>query len=182
MITDFLYDDTGDIAIKDGDLVAGEVMLQNVIDILESSAGHFKFDPSVGVGLTNYINNDYTEADIVSKIRLGLESDGASIKSLSLDNLSLVIDATYKKSSSNVTTNTVTYTGNFTSYKVQNNQSIFDIALIIYGSVQGAFRMKEINAFTVFPPVLEDGQILQVDSFVNRKGLYSNINENLATK
>lgn len=183
MVKDFLFDDDGDIAIENGDLVAGDVTLQNILEVLESSIGYYKFDPTVGVGLSNFVNDDYTEAEIVSKIRLGMETDGAVVKSLSLDNLSLVVDATYKKKNSSLQLNNIIYSGEQTTYEVKDKQSIFDIALIVYSNVNGAFRIMAINASLIeFPPLLVTGQILQVDSFVTRKGLYTNINENLATK
>ncbi len=183
MIYDFLNDDNGDIAISNQQLVTGDVTLQNILEVLESDTGHYKFDPTVGVGLSNFVNDDYTQADLLSKIQLGLETDGVSIKSLSLENADLVVDANYKKKSSSIVLNTTSYTGEFTTYAVKENQTIFDIALIIYANVQGAFRLMKINpSLAEFPPVLTTGQSLIIDSFVTRKGLYSNINENLATK
>jgi len=51
---DLLWD--GDLVIVNGDFATGESDLQHIQDIVESSLGHWKEFPGVGVGAIRYLN------------------------------------------------------------------------------------------------------------------------------
>ncbi len=95
MPQDILLDETGDLAIKDGDFVIGESTIQHQQLLLASQKGEWKENPLVGVGIENYLNDDTTN-DMMNEISSQFEKDGMKIKSINSANSELLIDASYE--------------------------------------------------------------------------------------
>ena len=83
IVTDILFDpDTGDLACKDGDFVVGDSTFHHQADLLEAAEGEYKQYPTVGVGLTEFLN-DENPAEMLRKIRIQFVRDGLNITELS---------------------------------------------------------------------------------------------------
>lgn len=57
-VYDILLDETGDLAIKNGDLVIGESTLQHQRILLLATKGGFKQHPTTGVDIQSYLLDD----------------------------------------------------------------------------------------------------------------------------
>ncbi len=76
-MNDFLMDETGDLLIgPDGDFVLGDATVQHQRDILESEKGWYKHAPKVGVGVSNYLNDETLLPGLATVIRQELMADG----------------------------------------------------------------------------------------------------------
>jgi hypothetical protein len=95
MPKDILLDETGDLAVKDGDFVIGDSTIQHQQLLLMSQKGEWKEKPMVGVGIENYLNDDTTN-DMMNEISDQFEKDGMKIKSINSANSELLIDASYE--------------------------------------------------------------------------------------
>jgi len=96
-VFDILIDENNDLAISAGDLSVGESTLQHQNDLLLSVKGEWKQNPDVGVGLINYLNDDYNPDELKQSIQSEFEKDGMRISKLELNNLSdAEINAAYK--------------------------------------------------------------------------------------
>lgn len=81
-MNDFLIDNTGDLLIKDGDLVIGRSDEQQQNILLITDKGTFKENPQVGVGLQQYLEAESSD-DLLSEIRKQFVADGITIDGLS---------------------------------------------------------------------------------------------------
>lgn len=72
---DFLSDDLGDLKIQDGDFFCGEADSEHVIDIFNSSPGHWKEFPLLGVGIDSYRNSSGKANELAKIAKIQLESD-----------------------------------------------------------------------------------------------------------
>lgn len=77
-------------------LAVGVTTYQNQALILQASKGEFKEYPTLGVGISDMVN-DHEAAGWKREITLQLESDGMKVKAVDLDlrNNKLTIDAEY---------------------------------------------------------------------------------------
>jgi hypothetical protein len=76
---DLLLDlETGNLLVKNGDLVIGDSVLQEAITIMRANQGDYKQFPLVGCNLTEFTNAQGRTADIERIIRKQLEVDGIS--------------------------------------------------------------------------------------------------------
>jgi sigma54-dependent transcription regulator len=93
----FLRDAQGNLLIKDGAFVVGEITLQHQAILLKMMPGDSKQYPTTGVGLTQFILDDVGAGEIKKKIRKEFEDDGMQIKSIkSSGDLVTSVDAFYK--------------------------------------------------------------------------------------
>jgi hypothetical protein len=181
MTRDILYQGE-DVEIRLGDLRIGDVSYQNVQDLLIADKGWYKFNPFAGVGATNYINDDFTEVDFLNQIQRELNADGFVVKSLGLKNGDIKIDGYYGQNNRNYTQRLNEYDGKFIKHTLQAEQTIFDLAMIYYANIEGAYRIFKINKFEIFPPNLIEGQAVMIDSnAANRAEIYGEIPKQLAT-
>jgi hypothetical protein len=182
-MTDILFDDTGDVLIKQGDIVLGDATYQNLTSILKAAKGCFKFEPFAGLGAENYINDDFTESEFISRVQAEIEADGFVLTSLQIARGSLKLDGYYGKAKRSYNQNTAkSPSGILNKYALKDGQSIFDLAMIFYANIEGVYRIMEINGLSDFPPVLREGQTLFVDqNAINRTSIYGNVSERLAT-
>lgn len=70
---DFLFDN--DLIIRDGDFVIGKSDVAHIKDLIISSAGWWKENPLLGVGISNYQNSGKTQ-ELQSALKKNLEADG----------------------------------------------------------------------------------------------------------
>lgn len=92
--TDFLLDDSYDLAIESGDLVVGESDQQHIGLLLQTSQGEWRQDPLVGVGLARYLSSPYgpgQAAELTRNLSIQLQRDGYSIIELDLADLSAAV-------------------------------------------------------------------------------------------
>jgi len=75
---DILLSDSYDLLAQDGDLVAGNCLIQQQAMLLAAGEGEWKQSPVVGVGLDAYLL-DESEAAAFRKIRGQFKSDGLLI-------------------------------------------------------------------------------------------------------
>ncbi len=67
---------TGDLLISDGTLSIGDVREQNAQLIVISERGEFKEYPTLGVGLSKYVNSTGKEREMLREIKVQLALDG----------------------------------------------------------------------------------------------------------
>ncbi|GAB2586643.1 hypothetical protein [Spirosoma areae] len=85
MITDILFHpETGDLLIKNGELVVGDSTDQHTNDLIQSDKGWYKHFPQRGVGATNFINDEENLAGLSSAIRSELFADGQNVESVTI--------------------------------------------------------------------------------------------------
>ena len=78
---DILLDDTYDLLAQDGDLLAGDCLLQQQAVLLASGEGEWKQSPVAGIGLDAYLL-DENELGAFRKIRSQFTSDGLRLTTL----------------------------------------------------------------------------------------------------
>ncbi|KAB8153428.1 hypothetical protein EZY14_009350 [Kordia sp. TARA_039_SRF] len=81
-MNDFLFDNTGDVKIQNGDFVIGQSLDQEVEMILRMNPGELKEDPIMGAGLIKLINSKGNEKDLRRAAKLHLARDGKSYQKL----------------------------------------------------------------------------------------------------
>jgi hypothetical protein len=81
--TDILLDENFRFRIEDGDLVVGDATLQHQQLLLISEKGEWKQNPSTGVGIKTYLNDD-SFADIAKEIETQFAQDGMTISLLNV--------------------------------------------------------------------------------------------------
>lgn len=96
---DILLDETGDLLIKDGDIVVGESTEQHQKHLLLAQKGDFRQHPQIGVGLSDFLNDDALR-DLPAAIQKEFENDGMKVKKINVikkenDKMGLKIDASY---------------------------------------------------------------------------------------
>ena len=96
-VTDILCeDDSGDIQVKNGDMVIGDATFQHQQDLLSASEGEYKADPLVGVGLAEFLD-DEGPSDMMKKIRVQFGQDGMNVKTARINESGkMEIDAVYQ--------------------------------------------------------------------------------------
>ena len=95
-VIDILFDETGDVACKNGDLVNDDATFQHQKDLLAASEGEYKFDPLVGVGLFEFLD-DEDPSQMLRKVRMQFGKDGMNVRIARINNKGkMEIDAKYQ--------------------------------------------------------------------------------------
>lgn len=76
-------------------VVVGDVVNQNIELIVRGDKNEIAQDPSKGVGVINYIDDEGSEG-LIRAIRTELTKDGMRVTSIEMVSNELVIDATYE--------------------------------------------------------------------------------------
>ncbi len=95
MPKDILLDETGDLAIINGDFAFGESTIQHQTLLLSSQKGEWKEFPKTGIGIENYLNDDTTN-DMMNEISDQFEKDGMKVSQVNIVNDKLQIEASYE--------------------------------------------------------------------------------------
>lgn len=86
-MTDILFDtETGDVIIENGDLKVGDPTFYHVHDLLMAERGFYKFNPTIGISISQFINEEVNSEELIRQVRLGLERDGFKVVKLVLNN------------------------------------------------------------------------------------------------
>jgi hypothetical protein len=83
-----------DLLISSGDFVASECTGQNQKELILNNKGDFKQDPTVGVGVFEYFDDEGSRT-LVRNISIEFNKDGMDVKSISLVNGIISSDAYY---------------------------------------------------------------------------------------
>jgi hypothetical protein len=180
---DFLYDDNFDLLIKDGDLAIGDSDVQSAQELLLADKGWYSFDPTVGAGIIHSLNDEITAISNLISIRRGLEADGMSVQLLEFEGERLKIDYNYARRivRSGLSKNIV-FTEEYQWVAMHDTQSIFDLALIFYGTAEAVWRIMELNNKTAFPPLFREGETIKLDKLTNTTGnQFDQVSPELAT-
>lgn len=73
---DFLLGDDGDLQIRNGDIVVGESITQEVALILLTNKGEIRHDPLCGCDLLKMTNARISRSQFERLVRVQLERDG----------------------------------------------------------------------------------------------------------
>lgn len=93
MAQDILRDATGDIEIKNGDLVVGESTYQEIELLLTTKKGEWKQNPLVGGNLQQFLKQREGRTAALKEINIQLRNDGFTINKISISNNKLNVDA-----------------------------------------------------------------------------------------
>ncbi len=81
---DILFAVSGDIAIVGGDLVIDNGTIQHQYDLLISRKKDWLFDPAVGVGVEDYLDDETSASDLFLVIKAEFERDGMEVTSINI--------------------------------------------------------------------------------------------------
>lgn len=96
-VYDYKYDDNFDLVIENGDFVRVESTLQHQQQLLLMQKGQLREDPTVGIGITDFINEEMGIDEFRQAVAEEFEKDGMSISSMSGKSLEdITIKAEYK--------------------------------------------------------------------------------------
>ena len=95
MPVDLLLNDNFDLQIQNGDFVIGESTRQQQQLLLLTEKGENRQYPTMGVGLSNWINDDKSKGDVVLEIKRNFEADGMKVTAVKIENGCIVTEATY---------------------------------------------------------------------------------------
>lgn len=83
---DFLYDENGKLQTENGDFVTGTSDDQHVKLLLELNKGELKENPTIGVGLNQYLKKQHTSlTELKRAIKVGLEADSYKLNELVIE-------------------------------------------------------------------------------------------------
>jgi hypothetical protein len=92
---DLLLDENGDLRTANGDFVVGDATEQNKVLLLISQMGEWKQNPTVGIGIQDFIEDDNLN-EMANAIRKGFANDGMKVGSVQVFvDGSFKIDAEY---------------------------------------------------------------------------------------
>ena len=98
MRQDLLLDENFDLQIVDGDLVIGESTRQHQQCILLLEKGENRQFPTIGVGIKNWLLEDFAQGDLVAEIKRNFEADGMTVLGVKFEKGCLVTEAIYSPS------------------------------------------------------------------------------------
>lgn len=96
-MTDITLTDNYDLAVSNGDFCLEESLKQSQMLLLETNKGEWKQNPTMGVGVINYVE-DYTAARLAREIREQFAKDGMQVINIRIDGTTLDVDAQWKQS------------------------------------------------------------------------------------
>ncbi len=93
-MNDIIFTDT--LAFENGDFKVGRSDEQHQKHILQAHKGDFKQFPELGVGITDYLNDDEPTSMLIA-IKKQMQYDGMQVKNVRIDTSGkLMIDGHYK--------------------------------------------------------------------------------------
>jgi hypothetical protein len=84
METDFLRDDSWEIACRNGDFVIGESKGQEIDSIMVAAPGHYKENPLIGPAIFRHMRGKADILAIRRQVAISLEMDNKKLQSLTL--------------------------------------------------------------------------------------------------
>ncbi len=95
MPQDLLLDGNFDLQIVGGDLVIGESTRQHQQCILLLEKGENRQFPTLGVGINNWILDNFEQGNLVAEIKRNFEADGMTVLAVKFEKDCLVTEALY---------------------------------------------------------------------------------------
>jgi len=94
-MTDIVLDtNTGDLVFINGDIAYGESTLQHQRDILQAHPGDYRYAPTVGVGVQDFVKDDDPE-NMLRAIAQQFTADGMTVNSIVFSNNKVNVNANY---------------------------------------------------------------------------------------
>jgi hypothetical protein len=85
LTTDFLFDENADLGVgADGDLVVGDATDQNKYLLLMAVPGQVRQHPTLGVGITEYVEDSGSTVALEAAIMQTFTADGLTVSSLTI--------------------------------------------------------------------------------------------------
>ncbi len=81
-VQDILLDENGELLFRNGDFIVGPSDKQSIQSILNAFPGWWKQFPTLGVGMTQYLNSRDKKQQMQRSIKLNLESDAFVIDNI----------------------------------------------------------------------------------------------------
>ena len=95
MLNDVLLSDF-DLIFADGDLLLGESTAQNQALLLMTNAGEWRENPTAGVGLNQFLNDETDGAGLAAAVKIAFEQDGMRVNRVfATSNQTIQVDASY---------------------------------------------------------------------------------------
>lgn len=88
-VQDILLDENGEILFRNGDFLVGPSDKQSIQNILNAHPGWWKQFPTLGVGMSDYINSKNKQQQMQRSIKLQLESDAFTVDSIIINSTEL---------------------------------------------------------------------------------------------
>lgn len=92
---DIVLDAAGDLLFVNGDFSMAESTLQHQQLLLLNDKGDYKQNPTIDVGLTNYLDDDDGLAALSRAITMEFARDGMRVNKIQITNTNLTTDAYY---------------------------------------------------------------------------------------
>lgn len=91
---DILLGADDDLQMKSGDFVTGEALKQNQRRLLKDDPGDWKQNPTVGIGLYSFLDDEADSEDLFFAIREQFKADGMNVREIKVtDTGKIQIDA-----------------------------------------------------------------------------------------
>jgi hypothetical protein len=97
-MTDTLLDSDFDLAFANGDFANGDSDRQHQQLLLLTGAGEWRENPTIGVGLADFLDSEDRVAQVEARIKRQFEADGMTVELVSITNGNIQIDGKYSKS------------------------------------------------------------------------------------
>lgn len=94
-MNDLMLNTSNEILIENDDLVIGESTRQHQACLLQMTKGELKESPDVGVGIGLFLKSENEIGELLGTVKQEFEKDGMTVKSLSLGDNKINIDASY---------------------------------------------------------------------------------------
>jgi hypothetical protein len=95
MAKDILINEGGAPQIAFGDLKVGASDQQHAFLLLATEKGEWRHQPLLGVGISEFINDENPDVLLTQAIRVQCEADGASVNILSVNKGKIQLQVTY---------------------------------------------------------------------------------------
>jgi hypothetical protein len=96
MPVDLLLGSNFDLLIVNGDFVIGEATRQQQQILLLLEKGENRQYPTMGVGLSNWLNDDKSSGNVVAEIKKNFEGDGMNVIAVKIEKGCIVTEAVYE--------------------------------------------------------------------------------------
>ena len=94
-MTDIALTNEYDLATSNGDFRIDECLKQSQMLLLQTNKGEWKQNPTMGVGVVNYLE-DYDTTGLAREIREQFAKDGMQVDRVNIDGTTLNVDAQWK--------------------------------------------------------------------------------------
>ena len=102
-VFDYIEKEDGDLLIRDGDFVVSESTVQHQRDLMIANKGEYKQNPTVGIGLNNFLLQEMEEEELRLIMTREFEGDGMRVNKIEVNGFTNIkIDAEYESEANSV--------------------------------------------------------------------------------